>query len=219
MPRYLTLFAAMVILADAAPAQDKKEPDKKKEPPPRVLYAVPLVVKAGEKQKIALRGKGLAAVKEVKAVGIEGARLKVLGGKAVPVPNNYPGERLGDSEVELEMELPKASRPGEAKLIAVGPGGDSSPYTLLLRDDLPAVVEKEPNDGFDQPQAIAVPSAVEGTIKGERDVDVFKFEGKKGEKLHIEMQAARFGSPLSPMLTLYDSGRRVLDAASETHTH
>ena len=67
---------------------------------------MPLVVKPGAKQKLTLRGKGLAAVKEVTIAGgrgiSQGSRPKAVG-----VPNNYPAERIGDSEVEIELELPK----------------------------------------------------------------------------------------------------------------
>jgi hypothetical protein len=210
----LILFSAIALVATST-SQDKKKSDKK-DLPGLVLYTIPLVARTGEKQKIALRGKGLAAVKEIKVVGVEDAKVKVLGGKAVTVPNNYPGERVGDSEVEFELELPRGAKPGEVKLVAIGPGGESPSYTLLLRDELPAVAEKEPNDGFDQAQMIAIPCAVEGTIKGEKDVDVFKFEGKKGGKLRIEMQAARYGSPVDGILTFYDADRRVIDSANDT---
>lgn len=210
----LILLFSFVAIAAHATSQDKKQPDKKDVP--KVLYAVPLVIKTGVKEKIALRGKGLASVKEVEVVGIKNAIIKVLGGKAAAVPNNYPGDRVGDSEMDIELELPKDAKPGEVKLVAVGPGGKSAPYTLLLRDELPIVAEKEPNDGFDQAQPITIPCAIEGSIKAERDVDVFKFEGKKGDKLQIEIQAARYGSPLETMLTLYDSERRIVDSASGT---
>jgi hypothetical protein len=213
MLRYLTFFLSTAVLVTPVISQDKKPPPKKDLP--KVLYTVPLIAKSGEKQKLALRGKGLAAVKEVKVIGADDAKVKVLGGKTVAVPNNYPGERVGDSEVELELELPKDVKPGEVKLVAIGPGGESSPYTLLVRDDLPVIKEKEPNDGFDQAQTISLPSAVEGTIQVERDVDVFKFTGKEGDKLRIEIQAARYGSPVDSMLTLYDANRRVIDSASE----
>ena len=203
-----------ILFTSTAISQDKKEPNKKVLP--RILYSLPLVVKTGEKQKLALRGKELASVKEIKVVGVDDAKVKVLGGKAVGVPNNYPGERVGDSELELELELPKGAKPGEVKLVAIGPGGESLPYALLLRDDLEVIAEKEPNDGFEQAQAIAIPCAVEGTIKSERDVDVFKFQGKKGDKLRIEMQAARYGSPVDGILTLYDGDRRVVDSANDT---
>jgi hypothetical protein len=213
MFRHLILLLGITVLASPSISQDKKQPEKKDLP--KVLYAMPLVVKTEVKQKLTLRGKGLADVKEIEVVGVEDARIKVLGGKAAAVPNNYPGERVGDSEVNFELELPKGAKPGEVKLIAIGPGGKSNPYTLLLRDELPAVDEKEPNDGFEQAQTITIPTAIEGSIKAERDVDVYIFAGKKGDKLRIEIQAARFGSPLDAMLTLYDADRRVIDSAHE----
>jgi hypothetical protein len=211
MPRLALLF--LLVLTPTAPSQDKKD---KKDPAPKVFYAVPLVVKFGEKQKLALRGKGLAGVKEVKVGGADGATVKVLGAKAVAVPNNYPGERVGDSEVEVELALPKGTKTGEVKLTAVGPTGESNAYAILVRDALPAVAEKEPNDGFDQAQVITLPATVEGTIKAERDVDVFRFEGKKGDKVRIEVQAARFGSPVDAFVTLYDARRAVVDSADDT---
>jgi hypothetical protein len=36
-------------------------------------------------------------------------------------------------------------------------------------------------------------------------VDVFRFEGKKGQKLLAEVLASRHGSPLDSILTLYDA--------------
>ena len=204
-PLCLLAFA----LVPAAHAQEKKPPDKKDAP--RVLYAVPLVAAPGAKQKLALRGKNLAAVKEVTATG--GATVKVLGAKAVGVPNKFPPERVGDSEVEVELELPKGAKPGAVTLTAVAAGGPSNAYTLLVRDDTPVVAEKEDNGGFATAQPVTLPGAVEGAIKGERDVEVFKFDGKKGDKVRVEVQAARFGSPLDGFLTIYNADRAVIAAA------
>ena len=55
-----------------------------------------------------------------------------------------------------------------------------------------------------------------GTIKGERDADVYKVEGKKGDRLRFEVQAARFGSPVAPLITLYDANRQFVDAAGDS---
>ncbi len=216
MHRLLCLFVLPLAFAARVASQEKKPPEKKG-PPPKVLYAVPLVAKPGEKQKLALRGMNLAAVKEVKVSGADLAKVKVLGAKGVGVPNNYPGERVGDSEVEVELELPKDAKPGAVKLTASGPGGESNAYTVLVRDELPTVAEKEDNGGFDTAQVLTRPCAVEGTIKSERDVDVFKFEGKKGDKITIEVQAARFGSPLDGFLTVYDADRKVLASADDVN--
>jgi hypothetical protein len=208
---YLLVFSFAFV--SALWSQEKRQPAKKNAP--KLLYAVPLVAKPGEKQKLALRGKNLATVKEVKVSGVDGAKVKLLGAKAVGVPNNYPGERVGDSEVEIELELPKHARPAEVKLTAIGPGGDSNAYTLLLRDELPTVAEKEDNGGFEAAQMIPFPSAVEGTIKNERDVDVFKFAGKKGDSLVVEVQASRFGSPVEAFLTVFDANRKIIASGDE----
>ena len=213
MSRLLVLLVLPFALLPQADAQQKK---KKGGTDPIILYSVPLVLKPGERQRLALRGKNLDAVKEVRVEGIDDAEVKVLGAKKVPVPNNHPGERVGDSEVEIELELPKDAKPGEVKLVAVREGTESPPYTPLIADDLPAVKEKEPNDGFDAAQPLPVPCAVEGTIKGERDADVFRVEGKKGDRLRFEVQAARFGSPVDPLVTLHDANRRLIDAADDT---
>lgn len=208
------LLIALFAFASSSLSQDKKPAGKKDLP--KVLYSVPLVAKPGEKQKLTLRGTRLATVKELKVEGADGAKTKVLNAKTAGVPANYPAERVGDSEVEVELELPKSAKPGDVKLIAVGPGGESLPYTLLLRDDIAAVVEKEPNDGFDQAQKVVLPCAIEGVIKGERDVDVYQFAGKKGDSLAIELQARRYGSPLDPILTLYDDNRRAIDSIDDS---
>jgi hypothetical protein len=214
--RHLICLLVLPLALATSASQDKKRPDKKgAPPPPKVLYTLPLVARPGAKQKVVLRGKNLAAVHGVRVTGADGATAKVLAGKGVGVPNNYPGDRVGDSEVGIELDLPKDARPGAVKLVAVHAGGESNAYTLLLRDDLPAVAEKEDNGGFEAAQAIPVPCAVEGTIKGERDVDVFKFDGKKGDKLKIDVQAARFGSPLDGFLTVYDADRKIIASADD----
>jgi hypothetical protein len=211
--RHLVLALAVVLALSPLAAAQKKKADKSGSP--QLLYAAPLVAKPGEKQKLALRGRKLDGVKGVKVIGAEGATLKVLGAKAVPVPNNYPAGRVGDSEVEVELELPKDARPGAVKLVATSDKGESEPYALLLRDALPAVAEKEENGGFENAQKVSLPCAVEGTIKGERDVDVFAFAGKKGDKVSVEVQAARFGSPFDGFLMLHDADRKLLATADD----
>src|SRR5436305_11216335 len=109
------LFAFLALPLTALHAQEKQP---KKEPPQKILYTVPLVVTPGEKQKLTLRGKNLDAVKEVKINSPDGVTVKVLGGKKVPVPNNYPADRIGDSEVEIELELPKTAKPGTVTIAA-----------------------------------------------------------------------------------------------------
>ncbi len=212
MSRLLALLILPLALAlPASPATGQKKKAAKNDSA-KILYTIPLVVRPGEKQKLALRATNVAAVESITVEGCADAKVKLIEVKKTAVPNNFPAERVGDSEIVIELELPKDAKPGAVKLLI----DQAQPFTLLLRDDLPPVAEKEPNDGFAQAQLLAIPAAIEGTIKGERDPDMFRFEGKKGERLRIEAQAARWGSPVDGFLTLYDADRRVVDSADDS---
>ena len=211
MSPHVPLAGILLLLAvSPLPAQKKTAPKEV----PKLLYSVPLVVKPGTKQKLALRGRNLESVKEVRVGEVDGAKVRVLGAKKVPVGNNQPVDRVGDTEVEIELELPKDAKTG-ATLTVITPKGESPSYTLLIGDQTPIVSDKEDNGGFNSAQAIPIPAAVEGTISAERDVDVFRFEGKKGDKVKMEIEAARFGSPVDAILTLSDDRGRIVAAIDD----
>ena len=46
-------------------------------------------------------------------------------------------------------------------------------------------------------------------------MDLFRFEGKAGQKVVLEVYAARHGSPLDSMLTLYDASGAILDTCDD----
>lgn len=198
------ILACAFLLAAVIPARTQK-PAEKAPPSPKVLYTIPLFVPAGVKTKVLLRGKNLDTVKTVTS-DIEGMKVKFVAARKAAPPNNYPVERLGDSEVEVEVELPK-----EAKSLTVELKLGDDKISLAVASDV--IPEKEPNDGFAQPQEIAVPSSVAGTIGRERDVDVFRITGRAGEKLRIEVDAAKLGSPLDALLTLRDAAGHILESA------
>ena len=211
----LTVLLVVGLCALSAPGQERKKKDGDKKDLPKLLYPVPLAAKPGEKGKLVLRGRGLDTLTEVKVAGADGAAVRLLGKKKSPPGANQSANKVGDSEAEVELELPKEARPGAVKLVAVSPNGESEPYTLLLRDNTPAVAEKEGNDGFDAAQVVPLPGAVEGVVGKDKDADVYRFEGKKGDKVTVEVQAARWGSPLDALVAGYDADRRTLGAADD----
>jgi hypothetical protein len=213
----LLVLLLPIVLAAAAPAQERKTKDGEAKDPPTLLYPVPLVAKPGERQTLALRGRNLDTLSEVKVTGAGGAAVKLLGKKKAPPGANQSADKAGDTEAEVELELPKEIKPGGVKLTAVNPNGESRPYPLLVRDGTPAVAEKEPNDGFDAAQAVPLPCAVEGVVGKEKDADVYRFEGKKGDRLRVEVQAARWGSPVDALVTVSDADRRTLAAADDAN--
>jgi len=201
----LTLLVAVSTLF-AQPKQPKP-----KEPPPIILHGMPFAVEPGKTTKLTLRGIRLDTVKSV-IVQHPMATGKLIGNpKKVPLPNQVPATRVGDSEIEIELTLPKEVPGGFVPFAVVGPdGAESAPGRVMVMDDTPRIAEKEPNDSFRTAQAVPVPIVVEGKIDRNQDVDVFRIEGKAGQRLEVELQSGRWGTPVDGLLTLYDPMGRVL---------
>ena len=108
---------------------------------------------------------------------------------------------------------------GRLELRVVTAAGVSPPYRILVDGGPPAVAEKEPNDGFDTAQAIdLVPGTsmkLDGSIHESRNVDVYCFEGRAGERLRGELIAARQGGPLDAFATLFDESGSIVFQADD----
>lgn len=187
-------------------AQDKKKEEKKVDP--RVLMSLPLGLAPGKATKVTLRGAGLDTATDVKVADGKGTAKLLSKGKA-GVPDKNP-EQVGDTQVEAEIKLNDGLPSGTVSVVVTTPAGETKPHAILVETVIPVVAEKEPNDGFKASQAIKLPVVVEGTIGRAKDVDVFQFEGKAGQKVVIEVIAARHGSPLDAMLTLYSKDLQQL---------
>ncbi|GAA4429782.1 serine protease [Bremerella cremea] len=67
-----------------------------------------------------------------------------------------------------------------------------SDVCLFYVGAMPEVEEKEPNNDFKEPQAVAMNSTVNGIVQNE-DVDYFVVEAKKGERITAELTGLRLG--------------------------
>ena len=201
------LALTLLILVGLAPAQPKK-PDAKDAP--RVLMAQPFGVVPDKATKVTLRGLKLDAAKEVRfADKATKGSIKLLSKSKAGVPPQMEAARVGDTQVEIEITVPVGVAGETVSLIVVTPGGDSISHKLLL-DRTPIVQEKEPNDGFDTAQDVALGQVIQGSIDRAQDVDVFAFEGKAGQKVALEVHAARYGSALDSFLSLHDKDGQVI---------
>lgn len=203
--RLLTSALCVLLLGDAVPAAAQE----KKEPPPVVLMASPLGVPVGSTTKVTLRGLRLDGATEVKGLPA-GIGVKIVGQGNAAFPNTLKAEKVGDRQVEIEVMVPADAASGEVALTVVTPKGETAPYKLWIGGEFPVIDEKEPNDGFAQAQPIAVPQIVNGSIHGDRNVEVFAVEGQGGQKLVAEVFAARRGSALDPLLSLYNARGNVI---------
>lgn len=204
-----------LLLAAAAVAQDRKRPEKASGP--RLTVAVPLTVEPGAKAKLVVRGRNLDGVTGVKVHEPNSKGTLVGKPKKVMVPMTHPADRIGDWEAEVELEVAKGVPGGRLGFSLVGPAGESTPATVAVADGTPRVAEKEPNDGFAQAQPVPAKCVIDGAIGRGRDPDVYRFDGKAGRTVRVEVQAARLGSPLDAILTVYDAERRIVGTCDDAN--
>lgn len=95
--------------------------------------------------------------------------------------------------------------------------GKLSNAILLDLDDLPELLESEPNDTPEQAAKLDGPAALNGRIGTPGDVDSLWFNGKKGEAMELRLSAARLGSPLAASFTIFDAAGKELMSAGATN--
>ena len=214
----LTCILALALLAPPVGAEDKK--DEPKKDPPRVALVTPLGVSAGATGTVKVRGTRLADATEIRFPDAKAPVTATIKSKGkADVPQGMEAAEVGDTQVEVELAVPKETPVGELSLVVVTPAGGSEPRPLLVTDAATTVEEKEGNNGFRQAQALTLPATVRGRVDNADDVDVFSFTAKSGQTLVAEVDAARHGSSLDSLLTLYDAAGNVVatndDAASD----
>jgi hypothetical protein len=148
------------------------------------------------------------------------ASAKIVSSGVAAVPDKFDPKRVGDRQVEIALTMPgEPPVDGRLELRVVTAAGVSPPYRILVDGGPPAVEEKEPNDGFDKAQAIdlalGTSTKLDGSIHESRNVDVFRFEGRAGERLRGELIAARQGGPLDAFATLFDESGNIVFQADD----
>ncbi len=174
---------------------------------PKVAMTIPLGAAPGTLTRLTIRGKKLDGATALRFTDPKTV-VKILSKGPAPVPDKNP-DRVGDTQIVAEVTLP-AGTTGPVTFTVATPAGETPPHRLLVETTIPVVAEKEPNNGFRQAQKIQLPQAVDGLIAQPKDVDVYRFEGKAGQKIVCELLAARHGSGLDSLLTLYDARGRQL---------
>jgi hypothetical protein len=104
--------------------------------------------------------------------------------------------------------------------------GQSSNIVPFAVDTLPECVTQKPNHTQAEAQPVTLPTIVNGRVDRQGEWDVFRFEGRKGQKLVAEVYARRLDSPLDSVLKLTDAAGKQLaynddneDKGSGLNTH
>lgn len=208
----MTRVAILSLLLFASPlaafAQTPKPDDL------QILLATQLGLVPGETTKLTLRGMKLDGATEVLASS-DKAQIKLLNKGGANVPQKQEANRVGNTQVEIEITLPADFPPGMLELRVKTGAGETKPYAIEVGGPHAVVSDKEGNDGFKQAQPIALPQIVLGSIQGNQDVDVFVIDAQAGQKLSAETIADRHGSGLDAFLAVYDANGRVVKLADD----
>jgi hypothetical protein len=174
--------------------------------------AMPPGIIPGAAARVILRGLRLDKAAEIRFLAGEKAAFSVrpLEKVKAEVPAQQNPNRIGDTQLSAEVALPAGTPGPYVSFVVVSPDGESPPHRLWVDGGAPLAEEKEPNDQFRKPQAVQIPFFLAGKLERPQDVDVFRFEGKAGERLAFKAAAQVFGSPADTLLTLYDSAGHLI---------
>ncbi len=152
---------------------------------PFITGVFPLGVKAGQPAKVSIAGVNLGGITDTSVVPVSTAE----GWTTIPL-----------------VDLGGGMRPVNEVKLAVG--------------NEPEIVEQEPNDTIAQAQAVSLPVTINGHIDGgttrggSPDEEYFRFHARKGEKLNIDLAAARLGSALDSVLEVLDAQGKPMPRAT-----
>ncbi len=108
------------------------------------------------------------------------------------------------ADADIPTDAPDAFK------LQLSQAGKKANAILIDLDDLPELLESEPNDVASDVKPIAIPAMLNGRIGKSGDVDYWKIEMKKDESVDLDLRAARLGSPLDSVVSIEDSTGKQL---------
>lgn len=199
--RLVRLALALSVLAVAAPADAQL-------PQTRLAAVFPPGIKAGTPslEVVVSNGTDLDELDQMvfSHPGLKAAPKTVdMGGKPTPVANTFM--------VTADAAVP----PGIYEVRVHGLFGLSNPRTFVV-GDRDEVQEVEPNNTVETATPLDLNKVVNARSNSATDVDWYKFNATKGQRILAESVASRIDSKMSPVIELYGpNGRRMALARSQ----
>jgi hypothetical protein len=207
---FLIATAVAYSATSASLRADDKKPDGK--PTPRITMAVPLGLAAGTTSKIVIRGLMLDQASEVHLQeNPAGGKIavKLLSKGKVGLPDRFDATAAGDTQVEIEVTVAADVAAGEANIVVTTPAGKTQAHPLLIAVKGALIADKKAGS-FRDGQPLAIGQSVAGTIEYAHQVHVYRIDAAAGQTIVADVQAARKGSLLDSLLTLYDAQGRIV---------
>jgi hypothetical protein len=168
-------------------------------PAPTLLGLSPLGITADTTAEWTISGRNLDRIERFL---ISGEGVTVLGHK-----------NKADNALTLTVRADAGAAPGIRELRAESPEGLSN-FLLFRVETVPVVSEREPNDAPERATEIAPGAVLSGTLDP-RDLDYFRFAGRAGQQVTVEVEALRLGSPVLPVVTLLSANGSALAQGRE----
>ena len=190
--------------------------DEPKKEPAGVTAVEPAALIAGGTGTLKVRGFKLKDATEIRFPKAAGVKAAIKEKKDAAQPAGLENKVVGDSQILAELILPADLSPGPLEYVIATPSGDVSGKIPVV-SAANVVEDKEPNNGFRESQKLEHGKSVRGSFQQDKDVDVYEFTGKAGEKLNV---AVTGGSTLlmDASLTCYDSRGQFLAGADDAET-
>jgi hypothetical protein len=143
---------------------------------------------------------------------------------APEVMTYYPGitvtktEVLNKDQLRVTLKIAADCRLGEHGFRVRTASGISEFRTFWVTP-LAFASEVEPNSEFEKPQPVALNTTIQGSI-GSEDVDYFVVEGKKGQRLSVEIEGMRLGHGFfDPYVAILNDKRFELAIGDDSPTN
>ena len=180
--------------------------DEKKQTGPVITAIAPLEIVPGTTVTLHIRGLRLDTAAGITFAG-EGTPLtvQIKEKKKADLLNGLEAKDIGDTQVEASVTVPADLPVGTVRFTVTTPDGTTPSHDLRVAEAATLIEEKEPNDGFQSAQPLEFGKTLRGSIKADKDVDVFQFKAQAKQCIHAEVRAARLGSLLDGVLNLFDA--------------
>ena len=169
-----------------------------------ILLAVVVAGPAASAQTPAVNSLTPSAVAPGHSVDItlSGASLEKSGTVWTSVPADAAVVRSTNDAATVRIKVPTTVSVGVAAVRVATPGGVSN-LQFFMVDDLPTVAERAGNASPAGAQELTAPVAVDGACDPLAH-DYYRLKARRGQRVSVEVVAARLGSQLDPVLRLLD---------------
>lgn len=192
---------AILSLVTTMPLQAQVIAQRLRDDVPAVTHLLPAGLQRGQTTDVTIYGERLDGLDQI--VGPPGVKLaKVLS--------------ADEKSARVSIEVAADAAPGTQPCYFLGTNGLSNPKLVRI-DAWPQVLEQEPNNRLSEATPVSVSSGINGVLAAAEE-DWFSIDVSAGQRLVFDVLAKRLGSPLRPVLTLFDAaGRELHQPATTAH--